>query len=112
MVANGGTIICSGKFRNINLTMGEYVLNRSMIAIPMGGVDVILGVQWLQFLGTITCNFQDFFLKFLSEGKEIELRGIIGKPRKIIIFNGMTNIFKKEQRGVIAQLCSQYVQTS
>jgi hypothetical protein len=40
MIANGGTINCSGKFHKINLTMGEYVMNSPMISIPMGGVDV------------------------------------------------------------------------
>ena len=44
MIAYGGTINCSGKFHNINLAMGEYVLNSPMIVIPMGGVDVVLGV--------------------------------------------------------------------
>ena len=47
MIAEGGTINCSGKCHNINLAMGEYVLNSPMISIPMGGVDVVLGVQWL-----------------------------------------------------------------
>ena len=44
MIANGGTVNCLGKCHNINLTMGEYVLNSPMIAIPMGSVDVVLGV--------------------------------------------------------------------
>jgi hypothetical protein len=48
MIANGGTINCSGKCHNINLTMGEYVMNNPMISIPMGGVCVVLGVQWLK----------------------------------------------------------------
>ena len=47
MIAYGGTINCSGEFHNINLTMGEYVLNSPIISIPMGGVDVVLGVRWL-----------------------------------------------------------------
>jgi hypothetical protein len=29
-----------------------------MIDIPMGGDDVVLGVQWLQSLGTMDFNFQ------------------------------------------------------
>ena len=80
MVANGGTINFSGKFHNIKLTMEEYVLNSLMLSIPMGGVDVVLGLQWLQSLWTIAFNFQEHFLKFYLEGKEIELRGITGKP--------------------------------
>jgi len=51
-------------------------------------------------------------MKFSSEGKEVELRGITGKPRKIISSNGMTKILKKEQRGVITQICSLEVPTS
>ena len=64
MVANGGTINCFGKFHNIKLTMGEYVLNSTILSIPMGGADVVLGLQWLQSLGTIAFNFQEIFLKF------------------------------------------------
>ena len=44
--------------------MGEYVLNSPMLSIPMGGPDVVLGVQWLQPLGTIAFNFQEPFLIF------------------------------------------------
>ena len=69
MIADGGTINCVGKCYNINITMGEYVLNSLIIAIPMGGVDVVLWVQWLRSLGTTTFNFQDLFMKFCLEGK-------------------------------------------
>ena len=64
MIANGGTINCSGKFHNINVTMGGYVLNSPMISIPMGGADIVLEVQCLQSLGTMAFNFQNIFIKF------------------------------------------------
>ena len=44
--------------------MGEYVLNILMLSIPMGGANVVLGVQWLQSLGTIAFNFKEIFLNF------------------------------------------------
>jgi hypothetical protein len=112
MIADGGTINCSGKCDKINITMGEYVMNSSMIAIPMGGVDVVLGIQWLQSLGTMVFNFQELFMKFSLEGKEIELRGITGKPDKVIRSNGMKKLLKKGHKGIIGQLCSLYIQTS
>ena len=95
MVANGGTIKCSRKCHNIKLTMGEYVLTSPMFSIPMGGADVVLGVQWLQSLGTVAFNFQELFLNFFSEGQEVKLWGITRKPGKIISSNVMTNILKK-----------------
>jgi hypothetical protein len=92
--------------------MGEYVMNSPMIAIPMGGADVVLGIQWLQSLGTMAFNFQELFMKFSLEGKEIELRGITGKLGKVISSNDMKKLLKKGHQGVIAQLCSLDVQTS
>jgi hypothetical protein len=64
MIADGGTINFSGICNKINLIMGEYVMNSPMIVIPMGGVDIVLGVQWLQSLGTMAFNFQELFMKF------------------------------------------------
>ena len=46
--------------------MGEYVLNSPMLSIPVGGVDVVLGVQWLQSLGMVAFNFQEIFLIFFG----------------------------------------------
>ena len=59
MIADGGIINCSRKFHNIILTMWEYVLNSPMIAIAMCSVNVVLGIQWLQSLGTMAFNFQE-----------------------------------------------------
>ena len=97
MVANGGTINFSRKCHNIKLTMVEYVLTSPMLSIHMGGVDVVLGVQQLQYLGTGAFNFQELFLKFFSEGKEVKLRGIAGKMGKIISSNVMKKLQNKEQ---------------
>ena len=76
-------------------------MNSPMIDIPMGGVDVVLGIQWLQSLGTMAFNFQELFMKFSLEGKEIELRGITGKPSKVISSNSMKKLLK---RGIKALL--------
>ena len=43
-----------------------------MLAIQMG---VVRGVKWLQSLGRIAFNFQELFLNFFWEGKEVELMG-------------------------------------
>ena len=52
--------------------MGEYLLNSPMISIQMGGDDVVSGAQWLQSLGIVAFDFQNIFMTFFSNGKEIE----------------------------------------
>ena len=71
MVASGGTINFSRKWHNIKLSMGEYVLNSPMLSIPMGGANVILGVQWLQSLGTIAFNLKNFSWNFLWKERKL-----------------------------------------
>jgi hypothetical protein len=111
MIADGGTINCFGKCHSIKLNMEEYLLDSPMISIQMGGVVVVLGVQWLQSSGTMAFNFQDIFMRFSSEGKEIEFRGIQDNPSKVISSNNMTKLIKKGHHGVISQLRSIDVQT-
>jgi len=83
---------------------GRIVLNSPMFSIPMGGVDVVLGVQHLvigvqrlQYFGMIAFNFQELFLNLFSKGKEFTLRGVVGKPGMIISSNVMTRLLKKEK---------------
>ena len=87
MIVDGGTINCFGKCYSINLNMGDYFLDSPMISIQMGGVDFVLGVQWLLSLGIVDLNFQYIFKIFSSAGKKIELRGIQEKSSKVIISN-------------------------
>jgi hypothetical protein len=49
---------------------------------------------------------------FYLNGKEIELRGIQGKPSKVISSNSVTKLLKKGHHSVISQLFSIDVQTS
>ena len=44
MIADGGTINCSGKCHSIKLTTRECLLDSPMIAIQMRGTDVVLGI--------------------------------------------------------------------
>jgi hypothetical protein len=60
----------------------------------------------------VALNLQECFMKFSLEGKEFELRGIRGKPSKVVISNSMTKLLKKGHQGVIVQLCSLDFQTS
>jgi hypothetical protein len=112
MIAYGGTINYSRKCHSIKLNMGEYLLDSPVISIKMGGVDVVLGVSWLQSLGTLALNFQYIIMRVYSNRKENELKGMQGKPSKVISSNSMIKLLKNGHDGVIAQLCSLDVQTS
>ena len=54
MVADGKKIDNVGKCQ-------EYNLESDFLAVPLGGIDVVLGIQWLQTLGTGSANHQEHF---------------------------------------------------
>jgi hypothetical protein len=75
--------------------MRDYNLSSSMYAIPIGGVDVVLGIQWLRTLGTVSTNYNDLFMRLKLEGIEYELNGLKPPPSQIINLQRMKNIIKK-----------------
>ena len=75
MVEDGNKIDNVGKCHKVKLQMHEYNLESDFFAVPLGGVDVLLGIQWLQTLGTYSTNHQENFIEFQSFGKTHKLYG-------------------------------------
>ena len=73
MVADGKKIENVGKRHNVKLQMQEYNLEPDFFVVSLGGVDVVLGIQWLQTLGTYSANHQEDFIQFNWLGKEYKL---------------------------------------
>ena len=74
-VANGqamtSTLICCG----LALTMGEDTYMIDAMVLPLGGCEVVLGIQWLSTLGEIMCNFEKLTMRFTVGNKKVLLRG-------------------------------------
>nr|GEZ08286.1 hypothetical protein [Tanacetum cinerariifolium] len=51
----------------------EFVVDAMLL--PLGGCDMVLGVQWLSTLGVIKMNFQELKMKFKYQGRKVALRG-------------------------------------
>nr|KUM46357.1 hypothetical protein ABT39_MTgene1863 [Picea glauca] len=47
----------------MNSSCGQYELISTMYAMPLGGADAVLGVQWLTTLRDITMNFRDLSIQ-------------------------------------------------
>ena len=73
MVADGKMIENVGKCHKVKLQMQKYNLEFDFFAVPLGEVDVVLGIQWLQTLGTYSVNYQEHFIKFKWLGKRYKL---------------------------------------
>lgn len=103
MTANNGTMKCGGRCENVKLQIGEYHLKTHIFSIEMGGCDIVLGVEWLCTLGSITMDFKELYMCFTHEGKKCTLKGITSGSPKIITSHRMEKLLKKGHSGVISQ---------
>ena len=66
-----------------------------MYFMSIGGVDIVLGAQWLETLGTVGLNLQEQFIKFYENGRKYKLYSINFLPPQIVSSNKMEKIVKK-----------------
>ena len=76
-----------------------------MYVIPIGGVDVVLWIQWLRTLVTISTNYNELFMRFELEGIQYELKGLKFGPSQLKKSHRMEKTLKKGSKGVFVKIC-------
>ncbi|GJY77978.1 reverse transcriptase [Tanacetum coccineum] len=74
-VANGSKMVSSSKCKTFKWTLQGNEYEADCMLLPLGGCDMVLGIQWLSTLGNINCNFKNLTMKFNYQGKKVVLRG-------------------------------------
>ena len=69
-VRMGTGVIVSGKgvCQGVRLTVPGYNVANSFLPLNLGGVDAILGMQWLETLGDMRVNWKEQRMRFKVDG--------------------------------------------
>ncbi|GJT37834.1 reverse transcriptase [Tanacetum coccineum] len=70
-VANGSKMVSSSECKTFKWTLQGNEYEAHCMLLPLGGYDMVLGIQWLSTLGDINCNFKNLTMKFNYQGKKI-----------------------------------------
>ncbi|GJZ58344.1 putative mitochondrial protein [Tanacetum coccineum] len=106
-VANGNNMM-SNKISRIKWSLQGEEFVADMMRLPLGGCEMVLGIQWLFTLGNIICNFRDLNMSFQYNGRRINLRGsqkgvvqwlqvlnmVTAKPKTIDVPKGLQNLLE------------------
>jgi hypothetical protein len=96
-VAGGSTIPCNRYIPGMKLTLGRHVLFQDVYVMDIPDTNIILGVQWLSTLGTITTNYKTMEISFVEEGgRKVVLRGMTGNSTTVVMAKRMEAIFRRE----------------
>nr|MDZ8005329.1 RNase H-like domain-containing protein [Nostoc sp. DedSLP05] len=97
-------IPCEGVVHNLELQTPSCTLKEDFFVVDIGGVDIVLGVQWLYSLGTYCTNHQERTLTFLKDGEELTIKALPAKDIKVVDSKHMSKLLKKGHFGFMARL--------
>lgn len=66
---NGERLKCQGHFDKVmvNLQGTEFYL--TLFSLPLSGLDLVLGIQWLEMLGSMVCNWKQSTMEFIWDNQ-------------------------------------------
>lgn len=70
IVAYGTKLISKAMVKNFHWVMNGTDFHTDLRLLPLGGCDMVLGVQWLSTLGLVLWDFQHLQMEFTAFGKK------------------------------------------
>ncbi|GKD40197.1 reverse transcriptase, partial [Tanacetum coccineum] len=69
-VAGENKMISQYKVYDFKWSIQGYQFKTDVMLLPLGGGEMVLGIQWLSTLGNIQWNFHELVMKFMYEGQK------------------------------------------
>ncbi|KAA8547400.1 hypothetical protein F0562_003736 [Nyssa sinensis] len=111
VVADGTKLQSKVVVKDFQWVMQGTTFTANMRLLPLGGCDMVLGVQWLSTLGPVLWDFQNLKMEFTAFGKKHVLRGGATVEIQQVEVKAMEKLMQKKPQGIIAQLCSLHSKT-
>ncbi|KZV29480.1 hypothetical protein F511_03765 [Dorcoceras hygrometricum] len=102
-LGDGGKVRCKGLCRNLQIDLGACQLVITGHMFELGGVDVILGVDWLRTLGEVMLDWGKMRMRFRDGEREVELKGDPTLQRSMVSLKSIHKITEVEYSAIFSQ---------
>lgn len=103
-LGNGEAIKGSGLCKEVELVLEEgLTIVVDMLPLELGNSDVILGVQWLETLGTVINNWKTQIMQFESNGRTVTLVGDASLVKSRVSLKAMIRSLRMEKEGYFVE---------
>lgn len=75
-VANDGRLKCQGRFDKVSVNLQGTKFELTFFSLPLSGLDLVLGIQWLEMLGSVVCNWKQLTMDFIWNNQAQRLQGL------------------------------------
>lgn len=105
-VANGDELNCETTVEPVSLTMSSEDFVADMHVIPLGGYDVILGIQWMSKVGPITFDYPNGNIAICYKNRRICLKQSNQTAAVQVQLSGNSSRFHKEEAYFLIQVAA------
>ncbi|XP_073021562.1 uncharacterized protein [Primulina eburnea] len=93
---NGDFILCQKKVADVELELQGHRFIIDLYALPIQGVEIVLGVQWLQTLGPILQDYNKMTMEFNWQDTRIQLHGSTSQKPLPVSFHQLTALLSHD----------------
>lgn len=95
--------VCCG----MELGIGSFTISPKLHLFELGGIDVVLGMEWLKKLGDMIVNWRQQTMSFWSDKRWVSLQGIDGQEKKLVALQSILSKPKLNDQEVLWGLKTQ-----
>ncbi|KAA0055925.1 Ty3/gypsy retrotransposon protein [Cucumis melo var. makuwa] len=88
---------------DVELWLGECKITDSFLPLELGGVDAILGMQWLHSLGTIEVDWKNLVLTFYERDNKVVIKGDPSLTKTQVSLKGMMKNWETKDQGYLVE---------
>ncbi|KAA0050629.1 transposon Tf2-1 polyprotein isoform X1 [Cucumis melo var. makuwa] len=92
-----------GVCEDVEIQLMNWKVKEEFLPLELGGVDVVLGMQWLHSLGVIVVDWKNLTLTFSSEGKQISIKGDPSLTKSRISLKSMFKTWLDQDEGFLIE---------
>ncbi|XP_073151826.1 uncharacterized protein [Henckelia pumila] len=100
-LGDGGRITCQGVCKKLCVELDQCDVTIEGYLFDLGGIDLILGVDWLRTLGDIMLNWQKMQMQFSWEGRTVVLHGDPTLNRSVVSLKSIVKFVALEFCGAV-----------
>lgn len=102
-LGTGEMVHSKGECKSVVLQMQGLTIIEDFLPIALGNSDLILGLQWLEKLGTMTANWKSQKISFQMGSETVVLTGDASLGRTGISLKAMMKALRKEGQGFLVE---------
>ncbi|TYK16772.1 Transposon Ty3-G Gag-Pol polyprotein [Cucumis melo var. makuwa] len=103
ILGSGAAIQGKGICESVEIQMKNWTVKEDFLPLELGGVDVILGMQWLYSLGVTTCDWKNLTLTFYDNEKQICIKGDPSLTKARVSLKNLVKTWEEHDHGYLIE---------